>query len=120
MPIDRDNIHRWSMIAARIPHFPQRAVDGDPPFLARSVYGGSTLSIARRALVGRLAGPALEGMREERGWMFPGLQGGNNLAIQTNRAKRFLVNDVARTYNVDATTIGSLQPRPFERVSAAA
>ena len=28
--------------------------------------------------------------------------------------------DVARTYNVDATTIGRLQPNPFERVSAAA
>jgi len=28
--------------------------------------------------------------------------------------------DVARTYNVDATTIGRLQPSPFERVSAAA
>ena len=28
--------------------------------------------------------------------------------------------DVARTYNVDATTIGRLQPSPFEGVSAAA
>ena len=28
--------------------------------------------------------------------------------------------DVARTYNVDATTIGRLQPSPFERASAAA
>ena len=28
--------------------------------------------------------------------------------------------DVARTYNVDVTTIGRLQPSPFERVSAAA
>ena len=88
--IDRDNIHRWSMIAARIPHFPQRAVDGAPPlFLARSVYGGRTLCIARRALAGRL-------------------DAGETQA------------DVARTYNVDAATIGRLQPSPFEGVSAAA
>ena len=38
--IDRDNIHRWSMIAARIPHFPQRAVVSRPatrPLLSRNV-----------------------------------------------------------------------------------
>ena len=28
--------------------------------------------------------------------------------------------DVARTYNVDATTIGRLQPSPFDGASAAA
>jgi hypothetical protein len=27
--------------------------------------------------------------------------------------------DIARTYNVDATTIGRLEPRPFERASVA-
>ena len=32
----------------------------------------------------------------------------------------FCKADVARTYNVDATTIGRLQPSPFERVSAVA
>ena len=37
---------------------------GPPLFLARSVYGGRTLCIARRVLAGRLAGPALEGIRK--------------------------------------------------------